>query len=99
MPESLEDAAPDVELADAQVALGAAGFARERDEGDERYDGSTRTRFPRAAASTGDLRRGGGVGLPAVAGAQAGRPRPAGRTSSREAGESSSGYSGLTAGR
>ena len=37
-PEPLEHAAPDVELADAQIALGAAGFVPERDSGDERYD-------------------------------------------------------------
>jgi preprotein translocase SecE subunit len=38
LPEPLDQAAPDVELADAQIMLGAAGFVRERDEGNAEYD-------------------------------------------------------------
>jgi preprotein translocase subunit SecE len=37
-PAPLEHATPDVELADAQISLGARGFVRDRDETDERYD-------------------------------------------------------------
>jgi preprotein translocase subunit SecE len=57
-PEPLDHAAPDVELADAQVMLGAAGFVQERDEGSTEYDRIYADEIPATAGGRG----GGGAG-------------------------------------
>jgi preprotein translocase SecE subunit len=67
-PEPLEHATPDVELADAQVMLGSAGFVRPRDEVSAEYDRIYEDEIPDGdaeeppAGSDGDGAGGGGAG-------------------------------------
>jgi preprotein translocase subunit SecE len=68
-PEPLDHAAPDVELADAQIMLGAAGFVRPRDEGSADLDRIYEDEIPEgdadepALASGGEGGSGGGGGV------------------------------------
>jgi preprotein translocase subunit SecE len=68
-PAPLEHAAPDVELADAQIMLGAQGFNRPRDEGSAEFDRIYEDEIPAgdaeepAPASGGEGGSDGGTGV------------------------------------